>query len=89
MQEHAVYRSPEQCWRCGAFLVLIDPPIGGWRLYCRACRHLTMPRGEALAALARAEAAVGAGADERPLGFVVSVSADLEIRPPAGTAVGS
>ena len=46
------YASHESCWRCGASLWRLEPPVhGSWRFYCPACQHLTVPRAEAAAAL--------------------------------------
>jgi hypothetical protein len=42
------YASQEACWRCGASLWRLEPPVdSAWRYYCPACQHLTVRRAEA------------------------------------------
>ena len=68
------YHLQEPCWRCGDTPVAPGAPgPGGWRYYCPACQHLTMPRAEAEQALH----AQPAGA----VGVVVAVPFPLVLHP--------
>lgn len=51
MPTHAVYTSHEQCWRCGAPMLELDPPIEGWQFYCARCRHLARTQADLAQAL--------------------------------------
>ena len=63
--------SQERCWRCGAALWRLTPPVqGGWEFYCPACAHLTLTHAAAEQALQ----AIPAGA----IGVVVAWPYQLE-----------
>ncbi len=41
-----VFCSEETCWRCGGFILRLEPDYGGWKYYCQPCSHVTSTRAE-------------------------------------------
>jgi len=63
----------EPCWRCGALLVQVDPPVDGWHYHCQVCQHLTSPSRVLIHAATKA--------DREGIGFVAAVSRHIEVIP--------
>jgi len=71
VEDTLVYRTDENCWKCGRPLVRLSPGRDGWDYYCPYCEMLTLTRAEAAHALANVE--------EGATGVVVAVQAKLGI----------
>jgi hypothetical protein len=61
------------CWKCGAPLRRLNPPVFGWSYHCGVCQVLTAPRDEL-------DAAIGA-LGEGEVGVVSAVPCRIDVVP--------